>query len=48
MTFEEWLKTVPIEIINDTLWHMEVYRFALERVEYEAGMSVLLDNPPMP
>jgi four helix bundle protein len=29
MTFEEWLASVPVEITDDALWRMEVYRLAL-------------------
>lgn len=29
MKFEEWAKSVPQEITNDTLWKMEAYRLAL-------------------
>ena len=29
MNLEEWLETVPIEIKQDTLWKMKVYRLAL-------------------
>jgi four helix bundle protein len=29
MNYQEWLKTVPSEIINDPIWKLEVYRFAL-------------------
>ena len=29
MTFDDWLKTVPPEITNDTLWKMQLYRQAL-------------------
>jgi len=29
MKYAEWLETVPSEIINDPIWKLEVYRFAL-------------------
>ena len=29
MNFEEWLKSVPLEITGDSLWKMEAYRLAL-------------------
>jgi four helix bundle protein len=29
MTYETWLKSVPIEITSDSLWKMEAYRLAL-------------------
>ena len=29
MTYEQWLTTVPQEITQDILWHMEVYRLSL-------------------
>ena len=29
MNYEEWLKTVPAEITNDSLWKMAVYRYSL-------------------
>ena len=29
MNFEEWLKSVLVEITGDTLWKIEVYRWAL-------------------
>jgi four helix bundle protein len=29
MSFEEWLKSVPMEITGDSLWKMEAYRLAL-------------------
>jgi len=29
MNFNEWLKTIPIEITNDPLWNMKVYRLSL-------------------
>lgn len=29
MSFEEWLKSVPLEITGDSLWKMEAYRLAL-------------------
>jgi four helix bundle protein len=29
MTYDEWLKTAPVEITDDLLWKMEVYRQAL-------------------
>lgn len=28
-TYNEWLNTVPSEIINDPIWKLEVYRLAL-------------------
>ena len=27
--YERWLRTVPAEITEDTLWHMTAYRYAL-------------------
>ncbi|MFH5883398.1 four helix bundle protein [Halalkalibaculum sp. DA3122] len=29
MKFREWIKTVPKEITNDTIWNMQVYKYAL-------------------
>ena len=29
MNYQEWGKTVPVEITNDSLWKMEAYRFGL-------------------
>ena len=29
MTYEDWLGSVPLELTNDPLWRMEVYRFAI-------------------
>jgi len=29
MNYQEWEKTVPVEITNDSLWKMEVYRLGL-------------------
>ncbi|MCH8010454.1 MAG: four helix bundle protein [Candidatus Marinimicrobia bacterium] len=29
MNFDEWLITIPIEITNDPLWNMKVYRLSL-------------------
>ena len=29
MNYQEWEKTVPIEITNDSLWKMEAYRLGL-------------------
>lgn len=29
MNLKEWLAAAPKEIVNDALWHMEVYRLAL-------------------
>ena len=29
MTYEEWLASVPVELTDDPLWRMEVYRLAL-------------------
>ena len=29
MTFIEWMATVPVEIRNDSLWQVKVYRLAL-------------------
>jgi len=29
MTYEEWLASVPLELTDDPLWTMEVYRFAV-------------------
>ena len=29
MNYDDWLKTVPSEIITDVLWTMKVYRYAL-------------------
>ena len=29
MSYDEWLRTVPIEITGDPLWKLEVYRLAL-------------------
>ncbi len=29
MTYETWLKTVPVEITSDAVWNMKVYRLAL-------------------
>ena len=29
MTFNDWLSAVPVEIKEDTLWRMEVYRLSL-------------------
>lgn len=29
MTFDDWLQTVPVEITEDTLWKMQLYRQAL-------------------
>lgn len=29
MTYEDWLASVPLELTNDPLWRMEVYRFAI-------------------
>ena len=29
MNYQDWLKIVPKEITEDTLWRMEVYRFSL-------------------
>ncbi|MFH5831780.1 four helix bundle protein [Halalkalibaculum sp. DA384] len=29
MKFREWVKTVPKEITNDTIWNMQVYKYAL-------------------
>jgi four helix bundle protein len=29
MNYAEWLETVPLEITNDPIWKMEVYRLAL-------------------
>lgn len=29
MTFDDWIKTVPIEITADSLWQMALYRQAL-------------------
>ena len=35
MTYEEWLKTVPIMITTDALWRMQAYRLA-EFLAYQA------------
>jgi four helix bundle protein len=29
MTYEEWLKTVPTDFVDDPLWRVEVYRLAV-------------------
>ncbi len=29
MTFDNWMNSVPLEIRNDPLWRMEVYRLSL-------------------
>ncbi|TEU13574.1 MAG: four helix bundle protein [Anaerolineales bacterium] len=29
MTYNEWLASVPLELTNDPLWRMEVYRLAV-------------------
>ena len=29
MNYDEWLKSVPVEIAGDSLWKAEVYRLAL-------------------
>ena len=29
MTYDNWLKTIPSEIINEPLWNMNLYRHAL-------------------
>ncbi|MCH7764834.1 MAG: four helix bundle protein [Candidatus Marinimicrobia bacterium] len=29
MNYQEWEKTVPVEITNDSLWKMEAYRLGL-------------------
>ncbi len=29
MRFEEWIENVPEEIRDDSLWHMQAYRYAL-------------------
>ena len=33
MTYDGWLKTVPVAIAGDPLWHMKVYRLALFAAE---------------
>jgi four helix bundle protein len=33
MTHDEWLRSVPVEISNDPLWRMEVYRISLFAVD---------------
>ena len=33
MNFEEWLKSVPVEITGDSLWKAEAYRLALFAVD---------------
>jgi four helix bundle protein len=33
MRYDEWIKSVPSEIINDSLWKMEAYRLALFAAE---------------
>lgn len=40
MTFDDWLRIVPVEITEDVLWRMQVYRQALFLGElgwYDAG-----------
>ena len=29
MTYDQWQNSVPLEIRNDSLWHMEVYRLSV-------------------
>ena len=29
MNYDEWLKSVPVEITGDSLWTVEAYRLAL-------------------
>ncbi len=29
MDYDEWVKSVPVEIRNDSLWNMEAYRLSL-------------------
>jgi len=33
MTYEEWMKTVPVELTGDPLWKVEAYRLALFAVD---------------
>jgi hypothetical protein len=38
MNYEEWLKSVPVEITGDSLWKVEAYRLALFAADW-AGMT---------
>ena len=48
MDYESWLASVPDEITADPLWRMEVYRLREEAESYDAPLTSLLRNPPMP
>jgi len=37
--YERWLRTVPAEITQDTLWRMTAYRYALYAMSRAQGMS---------
>jgi four helix bundle protein len=33
LTFDEWLKTVPVELSGDPLWRLKVYRLAVFAID---------------
>lgn len=39
MTYDQWLKSVPLEITGDTLWRMEVYKLSLFAIDYEYALG---------